>query len=72
MGPTHLNSKRWANFNYAGGSLVLVILVGAFVFVSYRSRKEISSKIKTLASDMKNKEIKQSEVEVSDQNNKKE
>ena len=72
IGPTHLNSKRWANLNYTGGSLVLFILVGAFVFISYRSRKEISSKIKTFSSNMKNKEIKLSEEEVSDQNNKKE
>jgi hypothetical protein len=41
MGPTHLSSQKWIRLNYLGGGLAVFLLLGAVVFVGYRSRKGI-------------------------------
>lgn len=56
MGPTHLNSKKWAGFNYFGGGLVLCLLFGAVLFVGFKSRKGIYGSAKNWIQKMKIKE----------------
>jgi hypothetical protein len=52
-GPTHLNSQRWVWMNYLGGSLVVCLFVGTFVFISFTRRKRIMNGIKSWHERMK-------------------
>lgn len=53
MGPTHLDSARWAWLNYTGGGLVVLLLVGLGALAGYRTRTEILSRIKIWLDSMK-------------------
>ncbi len=54
MGPTHLNSTRWARLNYAGDGLFLALLFCSASILLYRSRHGIKRKIFGWHEDMKN------------------
>jgi hypothetical protein len=53
LGPIHLNSQRWIWLNYLGGSLLLFLFVGTFVFISLTKRKRIINGIKSWHDSMK-------------------
>jgi len=57
LGPTHLNSQKWAGLNYLGSGLVISLFVGAFVFIVYARRKRILEGIKSWQEKMKSKEL---------------
>jgi hypothetical protein len=53
MGPTHLNSAKWMGFNTAGDSIALLLVLGTFVFLGYRSRKTFAGKLRDWHNSMK-------------------
>jgi hypothetical protein len=53
IGPTHLNSARWASFNRIGDGVFVLFLLLAGSFVIYQSRKGISSKFRVWFTSMK-------------------
>ena len=53
MGPTHLNSARWANLNYVGNGILLLLLLATGTMLVFRSRKKIVSQIVAWAENMK-------------------
>ncbi|MBN1224344.1 MAG: hypothetical protein JXB23_13945, partial [Candidatus Aminicenantes bacterium] len=64
IGPTHLASRKWLGFNYAGGGLALFLLIGTAVFASFRARKNILIKcrewLKSMEREEKTEEVKES------------
>jgi hypothetical protein len=63
MGPTHLNSQRWAWLNYTGGTLAILLLVGACILVGYKSRKGIGIRVKNWWENLKIKEKEPPQIE---------
>jgi len=45
LGPIHLNSVRWASFNYVGSGLAIFSLFGLGMFIGIRTRKKFIQKI---------------------------
>lgn len=56
MGPTHLNSIKQAWLNSIASGLAVLLIIGACVFIGYRSRKGIVTAIKTWHDSMKSHE----------------
>lgn len=63
MGPTHLDTVKLTRLNSVGSGLVFLFLIGAFVFIGYKSRKSIVNGIKTWHTRMKIDEEKAQEKE---------
>ncbi len=53
MGPTHLNSARWAELNHIGNGLFFFFLVAIGSFILYRSRRGISGGMRAWYERMK-------------------
>jgi len=53
MGPTHLDSKKWKRLNYSASSLTILFIIGAVVFLGYRSRRFALKRIKKWCESMK-------------------
>ncbi len=53
LGPIHLDSARWARFNYMGSGLALFSLLGLGVFFGVRTRKKFIRKISAWVNTMK-------------------
>lgn len=53
IGPTHLDSTKWASYNAVGGSLVLFLILGTFVYLGFKSRGELGKRIKDWHESMK-------------------
>jgi hypothetical protein len=53
IGPTHLDSTKWISFNTMGGGLVLVLILGTFVYLGFKSRGELGRRIKDWHDSMK-------------------
>ena len=63
MGPTHLDTVKSTRLNSVGSGLAFLFLIGAFVFIGYKSRKSIVNGIKTWHARMKIEEEKAQEKE---------
>lgn len=63
IGPTHLSSQKWLGQNYVGGGLAVFLLLGAVVFVGFRSRKSVLLKCKTWLKSMEKEESEPKEEE---------
>jgi len=53
LSPIHLDSVRWARFNYIGSGLAIFSLLGLGVFIGKRTRKKFIQKISTWVNTMK-------------------
>jgi len=53
IGPTHLNSTKWTGFNTVGGGMALFLILGTFVYLSYKSRETFSRRIRNWHESMK-------------------
>jgi hypothetical protein len=62
IGPTHLNSTKWMGFNTVGGSLALILILGTFAYLGYKSRGRFGKTIKEWHESMKVKEEKTESV----------
>ncbi len=70
LGPTHLNSAKWMGFNTAGDSLSLLLILGTFVFLGYKSRKTFAGKLRDWHDSMKiEKEPRQGDKEEANRDN---
>jgi len=56
VGPTHLNSAKWMDFNTVGGGLALFLILGTFVYLGYKSRGAFERRIRDWHESMKMKE----------------
>jgi hypothetical protein len=63
IGPTHLSSLKWMRLNYVGGVLVVFLVLGAVLFVGYRSRKGFILKCQTWLKSMEKEEQEPIEIE---------
>ncbi|MGD2295608.1 MAG: hypothetical protein PVF22_07205, partial [Candidatus Aminicenantes bacterium] len=61
LGPIHLDSTRWAEFNTFGSGLTLVFLLGLTAYIGFRSRRKISRGLKIWMDRMKREEEKEEE-----------
>lgn len=72
LGPTHLDSEKWMGFNTAGGGLTLFLVLGAFVYLGYKSRGELRKRILNWHESMKvtetQKEIKDEDPDKGEDN----
>jgi hypothetical protein len=53
MGPTHLNSARWANLHYVGNGILFLLFLVTGILLVFRSRKKIVSQIAAWTENMK-------------------
>jgi len=53
LGPIHIDSVRWAGFNYIGSGLAIFSLFGLGLFICLRSRKKFVQKILDWVNSMK-------------------
>ncbi len=58
LGPIHLDSARWAKFNYVGSSLAIFSLLGLGVFYGVRTRKKYIEKISAWVNTKKSDNLK--------------
>jgi len=65
MGPTHLNSAKWMGFNTVGGGLALILILGTFVYLGYKSRGGFERRIRDWHESMK---IKEEQKEIKEEN----
>jgi len=56
MGPTHLALPTVSWLNYLNGALVLSFIIGLFMFIGYRSRKNIANRVKSWLGQMRMEE----------------
>jgi len=63
LGPTHLDSQKWAGLNYAGGGLAFLLLVGTGVFVGFKARKSIFAKCRAWLKNMEKEVIEKEKKE---------
>jgi hypothetical protein len=63
IGPTHLSSLKWMRPNYVGGILAVFLILGAVLFVGYRSRKGFILKCQTWLKSMEKEEQEPTEKE---------
>jgi len=57
-GPTHLSSRKWREWNYIGGGLVLFLFLGTAFFTGYRRRKNIKDKFRDWLKSMEKDDLK--------------
>jgi len=69
MGPTHLDSKRWIGLNYMGGGFVILLFIGTFFFIGYKSRKVTMNRIKIWLDSMRIEKDEAQNKEKTDQDN---
>lgn len=71
IGPTHLNSTKWTEYNALGSGLTLFLILGTFVYMGYRSRGMFGRKIRgwytSMIVEKKDKEIKTEDLDKKDE-----